>query len=291
MDQVDEPLWRHPGFLLLYSIGATMLAVTISVLLVKLLKGQVGMFGELLIGVLVAAVFVTIYVLFCRLFERRPAREFAPRQALPDLAAGTGFGIAIFSCVVGVIAACGGYRIAGFNSASAALPMLAVAIFSGFSEEIVFRGFLMRLIEKWLGTWAGLGISSLLFGLAHLGNSFVGPVAVAAIVEAGLMLAAIYLLTRRLWAAVAVHGAWNFAQGGIFGIAVSGGHAQGIIRPGISGSNLLTGGAFGAEASLPAVIVLAIASLALLYLAWRRGQFMAPIWVRRRQAQGVGEQV
>lgn len=289
MDQVKQPAWQHPGFLLLYSIGATFLAVTISVLLVRFLKHQGGMLGELLAGVLVALVFVAIYVLFCRMIEGRPASEFAPRYALPDLAAGTVFGIAIFSCVVGVIAAFGGYHIAGYNNASAALPMLAVAIFSGFSEEVVFRGFLMRLIEKWLGTLAGLGISSLLFGLAHLNNSFVGPVAVAAIVEAGLMLAAIYLLTRRLWAAVAVHGAWNFAQGGIFGIAVSGGQAQGIIRPGISGPNLLTGGAFGAEASLPAVIVLAIASLALIYLSYRCGRFVAPSWVRR--PQGAAEQV
>ena len=229
MDQAQTARWRHPGFLLLYSLGATVLAVVLSVLLVQLLRNIGGASGELLVGVLVAVVFVGIYVAFCRLIEGRPPLEFAPRHALPDLGIGIVFGTAIFSCVVGLIAMFGGYRVVGYNNAAAALPMLTVAIFSGFSEEVVFRGFLMRLTEKWLGTWPGLVLSSLLFGLAHLGNAFVGPIAVAAIVEAGLMLAAIYLLTRRLWAAVAVHGAWNFAQGGIFGIAVSGGQAQALL--------------------------------------------------------------
>jgi hypothetical protein len=289
MDQAQTARWRHPGFLLLYSLGATVLAVVLSVLLVQLLRNIGGASGELLVGVLVAVVFVGIYVAFCRLIEGRPPLEFAPRYALPDLGAGIVFGVAIFSCVVGLIAAFGGYRIAGYNNATAALPMLTVAIFSGFSEEVIFRGFLMRLTEKWLGTWVGLVLSSLLFGLAHLGNAFVGLIAVGAIVEAGLMLAAIYLLTRRLWATVAVHGAWNFAQGGIFGIAVSGGQAQGIIRPSISGSNLLTGGAFGAEASLPAVVVLAITSVVLLAIARRRGQFVPPGWLGRRQGAAAQE--
>jgi membrane protease YdiL (CAAX protease family) len=105
---------------------------------------------------------------------------------------------------------------------------------------------------------------------------------VAIMLEAGIMLAAIYMITRRLWAAIGLHAAWNFAQGGIYGIPVSGGAMDGVLRPDIRGSDLLTGGAFGAEASLPAIVVATAFGLAVIYVAWRRGQFIAPSWVRRR---------
>jgi membrane protease YdiL (CAAX protease family) len=103
------------------------------------------------------------------------------------------------------------------------------------------------------------------------------------------MLAAIYMITRRLWAAIGLHAAWNFTQGGIYGIPVSGGAMDGVLRPDIRGSDLLTGGAFGAEASLPAIVVATAFGLAVIYVAWRRGQFIAPSWVRRSQGAAAQE--
>jgi membrane protease YdiL (CAAX protease family) len=96
------------------------------------------------------------------------------------------------------------------------------------------------------------------------------------------------MITRRLWAVIGLHAAWNLAQGGLYGIPVSGENMDGVLRPDIRGSDPLTGGAFGAEASLPAIVVATAFGLMLLYVAWRRGRFMAPLWVRRRQ--GVVEQ-
>ena len=58
------------------------------------------------------------------------------------------------------------------------------------------------------------------------------------------MLAALYMLTRRLWAAIGLHAAWNFAQGGIYGVAVSGFEVGGLLRPRMTGPDLLTGGSF-----------------------------------------------
>ncbi len=291
-EDLKQPLWRHPGFLLLYSIVATVLAILLVAVFSAIVRPPLIGWAAVGAGVGIAAIFVGVYEAFCRLIEGRPASELDFRRAPAELAVGVLGGALLFSAVVGVIASFGGYRVVDYQSASVMLPALGLGIYSGFTEEIVFRGFLMRLTEKWLGTWAGLAISSILFGLAHLGNNAVGPVAVIAIVEAGLMLGCVYLLTRRLWAAIAVHAAWNFTQDGIFGIAVSGGRSSGILRPVISGPDLLTGGPFGAEASLPAVIVLAIASAGLLYAAWRRGRFVAPLWVRRRAqgAAGAAEQ-
>ena len=155
----------------------------------------------------------------------------------------------------------------------------------------MLRGLFFRLVEAWLGSWAGLILSAVLFGALHLGNDNATLLAGAAIaLEAGVMLAALFMVTRRLWAVIGLHAAWNFAQGGVFGIAVSGNAVNGLLVPRISGPEWLTGGAFGAEASLPAVVICTAFGGAMLVLAARRGQFMPPVWVRRRQGAGAGLQ-
>jgi membrane protease YdiL (CAAX protease family) len=289
MDQVKQPAWRHPGFLLLYAIGATMLAIALSAGLSHIAPPHKAGWWAVGFACTVAAIFVAIYAAFCRFVEGRPAREFALAPAAVELPIGIVAGLLLFSLVVGVIAAFGGYRVIGYRDAGVLVPALAVAILSGFTEEIFFRGFFFRLTEKWLGSWAALGLSAALFGALHLGNPNATLLAAVAIMlEAGIMLAAIYMITRRLWAAIGLHAAWNFAQGGIYGIPVSGGAMDGVLRPDIRGSDLLTGGAFGAEASLPAIVIATAFGLAVLYITWQRGHFVAPIWVRRRQ--GAAEQ-
>ncbi|HEY6952095.1 MAG TPA: CPBP family intramembrane glutamate endopeptidase, partial [Bacteroidota bacterium] len=93
-------------------------------------------------------------------------------------------------------------------------------------------------------------------------------------------------LTRRLWFAVGVHMAWNFAQGGIFGIAVSGFAAKGLLQSAMSGPEFLTGGAFGAEASIIAVMVCVTGFIFLMVRANRRGRFIKPFWLRKRSDTG-----
>ena len=90
------------------------------------------------------------------------------------------------------------------------------------------------------------------------------------------MLGAFYALTGRLWVPIGVHMAWNFAQGYLFGAAVSGGDlgpaiARSTARPGMP--EWLTGGAFGPEGSLPALVVCTIVGAATLWLAWKAGRF------------------
>ncbi|MGB5078440.1 MAG: CPBP family intramembrane glutamic endopeptidase, partial [Sphingorhabdus sp.] len=93
-------------------------------------------------------------------------------------------------------------------------------------------------------------------------------------------LGAIYMLTRRLWAAIGLHMAWNFTQGGIFGVAVSGFETSGLLKPVMEGPDLLTGGAFGAEASLPAICLCTATGFYFLYRAYRSGRFVFPSWHR-----------
>jgi uncharacterized protein len=100
----------------------------------------------------------------------------------------------------------------------------------------------------------------------------------ATVAVAGLMFCALFALTGRLWVPIGLHLAWNFAQGYLFGAAVSGGDLGGSIavstaRPGAAA--WLTGGTFGPEASLFALILVTAVTVGALWLARKAGHFDA----------------
>ena len=95
---------------------------------------------------------------------------------------------------------------------------LAGSVVSGAVEEILFRGVLFRNLEDLIGTWAALAASAAFFGLLHISNPHSSAWAATAIaIEAGVLLAAAFILTRRLWLVMGIHFAWNFTQGGSSG--------------------------------------------------------------------------
>ena len=229
-----------------------------------------------------------VYALYTRIVEKRAAHELGRAGALKELGAGLLIGALLFSASVGVLALLGAYRITGVREdLSIMLIPLCVAVAAAAIEEILFRGVIFRLIEESLGTWIALAISAALFGLGHLLSPHSTLLAVLAIVfEAGIMLAAAYLLTRRLWLAIGIHAAWNFTQSGIFSVPTSGIPMHGLFVGTLSGPEWLTGGAFGVEASVVAVVLCTTLGLTMLALAARRGRFRAPFW-RRPPAPAV----
>ena len=109
-------------------------------------------------------------------------------------------------------------RSGGNRARTTLATALGIAAASGYIEEVIFRGVLFRIVEESLGTWLALGTTIALFGLAHLGNPNATLYGAAAIgIEAGMLLGAAYVVTRRLWFAVGVHFGWNFMQAGVFG--------------------------------------------------------------------------
>ena len=241
-----------------------------------------------LITLMLGILMLVIYQLFGRFIEQRTTHDVSRSGALREWSFGVLVGFAAMSLTIGAIALFGGYRITGFNGFMPLIGALPMATISGICEEIIFRGIMFRLIERWLGSWAALALSSLFFGLVHLGNDNATWLAGFAIaLEAGILLGAVYMLTRRLWAAIGLHMAWNFAQGGVYGVAVSGFSFKGMLSANMSGSVLLTGGAFGAESSLAAMIICTMIGLFFLYRAYRSGQFIAPSWHRFKTGEAA----
>jgi membrane protease YdiL (CAAX protease family) len=234
------------------------------------------------LAALLALISLLAYAGFVRLLERRPVTELSKRGAAAEAGLGVLLGAGLFSATIGILAMAGAFHVHGSNPASVMLPVLADSIAAGVIEELLMRALVFRLLEELLGTWLALAISAVLFGALHLANPHSSLLAgIALVFEAGVILAAAYVATRRLWLAIGLHFSWNFTQGGIFGVAVSGNTMSGLLRGQLSGPSWLSGGAFGAESSLVAVLLCFAAGVALLALGRKRGHMIAAPWHRR----------
>ena len=230
-----------------------------------------------------SAVGFAVYIGLVRLVERRPVTELALPGMGRELGTGIIIGTGLYTACILLLMVMGIYKIDGLNPVSYLLPALALPLSSGIFEELLFRGVLFRIVEEWLGSWISLVVSSLVFGLVHLMNpaaTVMGAVFIS--VEAGVLLAAAYMLTRRLWMSMGFHIAWNYTQSGVFSGIVSGGYVEpGLIKPVIDGPTLLTGGDFGVESSVIAFVLCTVTGAALLVLATRRGHIVPPFWKRK----------
>lgn len=230
-----------------------------------------------------AALGVGVYFAFVKRVEQRPVRELALPLMGRELGLAVLAGAGLYTLCVLVLMVLGIYRIDGLNPPSMMLPALAMALSSGVFEELLHRGTIFRNVEEMLGSWIALVVSVLFFGLRHLGNAdgnIVGAVAIT--IEAGVLLTAVYLLTRRLWLSIGAHMAWNFTQAGVFSGAVSGAFEKpGLFKATLSGPELLTGGKFGMEASVVALFVCTTTGLVILVMAAWRGTIVPSPWTKR----------
>lgn len=225
-----------------------------------------------------SAVMIAAYRALVRALEQRAPHELGTAQAARGLALGAMAGAALFVSVYAILEALGAVAFQGFGGLSGLGRALAIAIASAAGEEIVFRGVVFRLLEARLGTTIALVLSAAAFGLLHAGNpgaTWGSTLAIAC--ESGVLLGLAYAASRALWLPIGLHFGWNFTEGGVFGAAVSGGQNTGLIVAPLSGPAWMTGGAFGPEASIAALLVSLGASAALAWYAMRAGA-----WRRRR---------
>ena len=264
----------HPGRLLwLRAVGWLLLvfsAVALAMMPVILMLGAQGRTATtmtLLDAVLMTAAAVAVYLALVRLGERRWPRELDPRR-LPELGAGLVLGAALLSAVMGLLVLFDWYDLKARGVIASPVVALALTLQSAVVEEILLRGIVLRLLTRAFNVWWALAISSAFFGALHLPNpeaTAFGALAIA--IEAGVLLAAFYIWTGRLWLSIGVHATWNFFQGYVFGATVSGGDfgdspMQAVADP--ADPELLTGGVFGPEATLAAILVcLSVAALVL----------------------------
>ncbi len=255
------PVWKW-GLLLLVSLLLSMLMYSIAQAVFMVIGNQ---WVQWPVGVAFSAAMIGLYALFVKWFEKHKAQDIPLNRFAQDTAKGLGIGFAFFSIVVLIMMLFGSYRIDSMTDK----PMHIVSAFFlfllvGTGEEIMFRGVLFRWIDEKWGYVAALIVSSVIFGLIHISEpsaTLWSSLAIA--VEAGLLLGAAYKYSETLWLPIGIHWAWNFTQGNIFGFSVSGNNAGvSLLKSTVIGPDWLTGGSFGAEASVIAPL------LGLLLSAW-----------------------
>jgi len=242
--------------------------------------------ARLIIIPIISIIFVLVsnIVLF-RYYEKRKITELSTRNIGKYLLFGLLLGLLIPSLSILVAYLRGEYIILSIsNLTNAFLRDLIISIGFGIAtavfEEILIRGVLFRLIEEKLGSYIALIISSLIFGFLHLTNENSSFFAGFAISIIGVLIAVAYMYTRNLWFPIAIHFAWNFAQGDIFGLPVSGDPVStSIIVSQLEGSKWFTGGAWGIEATVQIVVFSLMAGIILLFLG-RKKEFLLHIGKR-----------
>ena len=175
-----------------------------------------------------------------------------------------------------------GFKVVSVNPFAFIIIPITVAFTVAIFEEILIRGILFRIMEEKLGSYIALIISAIVFGGLHLINpnsSLISATCVA--VEGGLLLGAAYIYSRSLWLPIAIHFAWNFMQSGIFGAITSGNEkTNSLLTIQLTGSKFITGGAFGPEGTIQAIIFCLIATMVLMYLNTKRNKLIKPYWKR-----------
>lgn len=221
------------------------------------------------------------YWFFVSLFEGRPSTEIS-KGILKNTGMGLILGFGFISLIIAIMALLGYYSILGNNPQTDLVSVFVMAVTAGIVEEIGLRAYFFRIIEEALGTWWSVVLSALLFGFLHMGNpnaTIISSLSIA--LTAGVVLALLFAITRNLWIVIAMHFAWNFTLGGIYNAPVSGMQTQGIFSVQIEGPEILTGGAFGPEASLITMLVFCLFGVYLVVRTIRAKQVLQPMWKRK----------
>lgn len=223
-------------------------------------------------------------ILLCgaaRFLEREKLTNFGlgfPPGSTGEFWRGAALGAAMVTIVTVLLFALGCYRIISVQSNNDFLALVPALLVAAFLEELIFRGYIFRILEKASTTNLALIISSLMFGAVHMLN-FKGDESwtckllscTALGLDAGLLFGCAFLVTRRLWLATGIHVCWNLFEGPFYGTPISGLNlGKPVLLSLSSGPQWLTGGTFGPEASLIEVVICLILAIWLYRLAMKR---------------------
>ena len=263
-----HPLWQILLFPLIY-FGSMVLATIVVGLGVGLFGGRADTVMEIFSAEnsMLGTLFMTLFpilgaILYIKVLEGRPMASmgFVRKGWWRHYLRGFGLGLAMCSVALLLALTLGGVGVSDAAKPNITLWLLTLAGFmvQGMSEEVMFRGYLMVSLANRMPVWLSVAITALLFALLHGGNAGLTPLAFVNLVLFGIFAALFMLRYDNIWGIGALHSAWNFCQGNIFGVAVSGSAAGDTL---LSFSVLegaprwVSGGEFGLEGSIVTTVV------------------------------------
>ena len=220
---------------------------------------------------------IAIVVVYCKYFEKRSfsSMGFHKKRGFIEYLCGYLSGLLCMSAVVVICILTNSvnfYKIPKVSGIVIILMFFLGYLVQGFAEEVLCRSYLMVSIAKRYGMTAGIIINSLVFAALHLMNPGITILAFVNLFAFGV-LASVYMIKRKsIWAPAAFHSAWNFAQGNIFGISVSGLKKQTSIfaTDSIKEHTIINGGSFGAEGGIAVTFVFFVFILIIFFIDYRK---------------------
>ncbi|SET40795.1 CPBP family intramembrane glutamic endopeptidase [[Clostridium] polysaccharolyticum] len=134
-------------------------------------------------------------------------------------------------------------------------------IFVGFGEETFSRGGLMLALKETKSKLLVLGIPAIVFALLHISNNGVTMLAIGNLIIFALLAGYCFYKSCSIWLPIGFHIFWNFMQGSIYGLEVSGLDNSSLLEAKVVKKTVLTGGKFGPEGGVGATISLVLAFL------------------------------
>ena len=235
------------------------------------------------ISLLLVLGFATVYVfvaLWVRHYEGRSFRSigFLPGRAAKKFARGAALGLLFFAAVVGILALLGTLAPRPVSAEQVGLPALGGVLLVGVgflvqgpAEEVLHRGWILGSVGARYGLAAGVALNCAMFALAHILNTGMSVMPAINLLLVAVFLSIYALREGAIWGVCAWHWMWNWVQGNLFGLPVSGSEPLGgsLIALEEAGPDLITGGAFGPEGGLVVTLVLLVGIAALLLMAKR----------------------
>jgi len=210
--------------------------------------------------------------IYCCKFEKRKLSTlgFKKNKFGTEYAKGLLIGFVIFSVAVLICVITGSLKITGISPKFSLVLVVLYFVgymFQGMAEEVICRGYLLVSLSRRYSIPIAIIISSSVFALLHLGNSGVKVIAVINLILFGVFAAVVMIKQGNIWIVAGIHSMWNFVQGNLFGIQVSGLAKQNSVLSSdlIQDKAVINGGTFGLEGGLAVMIVLLIGIGVVLY--------------------------
>lgn len=221
------------------------------------------------------AAMILLTILFCITIQKRTAASmgFVRRKAGLHYLAGAGAGLLLFGGAVLINVLTGSMTINGISSDFS--PLLFLLFLAGFgiqgmAEEVLCRGYFMVSVGRRYSAAVAVFLNSAVFSLLHIFNPGISPLAIINLLLAGIVFSLYFLRTGNIWGVGALHSVWNFVQGNVFGMEVSGLNLSCSLFESSTdpARSFWNGGAFGPEGGFSVTIIMVIAILLLLF--WKK---------------------
>lgn len=231
-------------------------------------------FANMWAGILQNVAMISLVILFWKLLDKKPMREMGltfDKSFITELVYGLVLGAVSIALIFFILLVTGQIVVEKRDLAPdfiwVLLADLVLMIFVGIGEEMFSRGYCMSIMRR-SNIFVVLIVPNVIFALLHILNNNIGVIPLINLFLIGVLFSFMFLRRGNIWMPIGYHITWNYFQGSIFGMPVSGTTVNGLYMSRFTSDNILNGGGFGPEGGL-IVTGLIIVSIVLLLLLTR----------------------